>query len=166
LPRFLVAHDYGMGSLYWWIEAKSAQEIAMTYAEVQVIDPSSVDVASFDTISSLRLGDTPPAGLADLAAQRAQQRTQPGFGALLGRGMVYLRREWPEEGEVYFLEYDEQGYRTRQVVVIDDGHATRSSPDDWFLNPPEDLWNPELAGAEIAREEFEALWSKAVPMDA
>ena len=27
MKRFLVAHDYGMGSLWWWIEAPSAEAI-------------------------------------------------------------------------------------------------------------------------------------------
>lgn len=166
LSRFLVSHNYGMGSLYWWIEANSAHEIIMTFAEVQVIDSASIDASAFDTIPTLRLSDAPPAGLAGLAAKRAAQRDSPGFGALVGRGTVYLRRDWHEEREVYFLEYDEQGYRTRQVLVTDEGHAERSGPDDWFLNPPEDLWNPELANSEITREAFETLWAQADPISA
>ena len=77
-----------------------------------------------------------------------------------GRGSVYIRKDYPEEQETYFFEYDEQGYRTRQVVVSAGGEAERSGPADWVFNPPEDLWDPELAECEIAREEFEGWWGK------
>ena len=40
MKRFLVTHDYGMGSLWWWIEAPSAEAIIQTYAEVMIVEPA------------------------------------------------------------------------------------------------------------------------------
>lgn len=45
----------------------------------------------------------------DLEEQRRAQRASPKFGALVGRGSVYIRKDYPEEQETYFFEYDEQG---------------------------------------------------------
>ena len=117
MKRFLVAHDYGMGSLWWWIEAPSAEAIIQTYAEVMIVEPADGEAERFADIPSLRIGDPAPAGLDDLEEQRRAQRASPKFGALVGRGSVYIRKDYPEEQETYFFEYDEQGYRTRQVVV-------------------------------------------------
>lgn len=150
-----------MGSLYWWIEAPSADDIMRTYAEVRAIDAATVDKARFGNISSLRLGDPAPAGLAELQEQRDAQRGLPGFGALTGRGTVYLKREWPEGEETYFLELDKEGCRMRQVCLSYDGQAERTTDQHWIFNPPEDLWDPELAACEIGKEEFETRWQQA-----
>lgn len=161
MKRFLVAHDYGMGALWWWIEAPSEEAIVRTYAEVVVVDQDGVDVGRFADIPSLRIGDPAPAGLDDLEEQRRGQCIHPKFGALVGRGSVYIKQEYAEEQETYFVEYDEKGYRTRQVVVAAGGEVERSGPEDWSFNPPEDLWDPELAECEITGEEFEAWWVRA-----
>ena len=161
MKRFLVTHDYGMGSLWWWIEAPSAEAIVQTYAEVMIVEPAEGEAERFADIPSLRIGDPAPAGLDDLEEQRRVQRASPKFGALVGRGSVYIRKDYPEEQETYFFEYDEQGYRTRQVVVSAGGEAECSGLEDWLFNPPEDLWDPELAECEIAREEFEGWWGKS-----
>ena len=123
MKRFLVTHDYGMGSLWWWIEAPSAEAIIQTYAEVMIVEPADGETERFADIPSLRIGDPAPAGLDDLEEQRRVQRASPKFGALVGRGSVYIRKDYPEEQEIYFFEYDEQGYRTRQVVVSAGGEA-------------------------------------------
>ena len=109
MKRFLVAHDYGMGSLWWWIEAPSAEAIIQTYAEVMIVEPADGEAERFADIPSLRIGDPAPAGLDDLEEQRRAQRASPKFGALVGRGSVYIRKDYPEEQETYFFEYDEQG---------------------------------------------------------
>ena len=108
MKRFLVAHDYGMGSLWWWIEAPSAEAIIQTYAEVMIVEPADGEAERFADIPSLRIGDPAPAG-DDLEEQRRAQRASPKFGALVGRGSVYIRKDYPEEQETYFFEYDEQG---------------------------------------------------------
>lgn len=161
MKRFLVAHDYGMGSLWWWIEAPSEAAIVQTYAEVVVVDQTEVDPGRFTDIPSIRIGDPAPAGLDDLQAQRRLQRANPKFGALVGRGNVYIKQEFPEDQETYFVEYDEKGYRTRQVVVSASGDAESTGPQDWCFNPPEDLWDPELAERETTREAFESWWARA-----
>lgn len=109
MKRFLVTHDYGMGSLWWWIEAPSAEAIIQTYAEVMIVEPADGETERFADIPSLRIGDPAPAGLDDLEEQRRVQRASPKFGALVGRGSVYIRKDYPEEQEIYFFEYDEQG---------------------------------------------------------
>ncbi|MFI5721071.1 hypothetical protein [Nocardia sp. NPDC051750] len=47
------------------------------------------------------------------------------------------------------------GYRTRQVEVRDTGEAVRIGLDDFPINPPIDLQDPDLADQEITAEEFE-----------
>lgn len=39
--RYLVLHDYGMGGLWWWVWAESAEEIVRVCAEVEVVTPGS-----------------------------------------------------------------------------------------------------------------------------
>lgn len=40
---YLVLHDYGMGGLWWWILASSAEEITASFAEVEVVgDPEAI----------------------------------------------------------------------------------------------------------------------------
>lgn len=161
MNRFLVAHNYGMGSLYWWIVAPTADAIIQHYAEVEVVDLNEIDRASFANVVSLVIGDPAPPALAKLEDQRRAQRGKPGYGVLVGRGTVYLRQDYVEEHETYFIEYDEAGYRMRQVTESADGKMERSGPEDWAFNPPEDLWNPDLAACEISREEFDFLWARA-----
>ena len=96
-------------ALWWWIEAPSAEAIIQTYAEVMIVEPADGETERFADIPSLRIGDPAPAGLDDLEEQRRVQRASPKFGALVGRGSVYIRKDYPEEQEIYFFEYDEQG---------------------------------------------------------
>ena len=159
MKRFLVTHDYGMGSLWWWIEAPSAEAIIQTYAEVMIVEPADGETERFADIPSLRIGDPAPAGLDDLEEQRRVQRASPKFGALVGRGSVYIRKDYPEEQEIYFFEYDEQGIARGRLLCR--RVARRNGPEDWLFNPPEDLWDPELAECEIAREEFEGWWGNS-----
>lgn len=161
MNRFLVTHNYGMGALYWWIEAPSSDAIIQRYAEVEVVDLSGIDPTRFTDIASLSIGDPAPPSLSGLEDQRRIQRGKPGYGVLVGRGKVYLRQDYLEERETYLVEYDENGYRTRQIMQSADGSLERSGPEDWLFNPPEDLWNPDLASCEIPREEFDSLWARA-----
>ncbi|QNK66673.1 hypothetical protein [Variovorax sp. PAMC26660] len=161
MKRFLVTHNYGMGALYWWIEAPSSDAIIQRYAEVEVVDLNGIDPSRFASTASLSIDDPAPPDLAGLEDQRRVQRGKPGYGALVGRGKVYLKQDYAEEDETYLTECDEAGYRTRQIVQSADGSMERSGPDDWLFNPPEDLWNPDLAPCEISREEFDSLWDRA-----
>jgi hypothetical protein len=38
MRRFLVCHDYDTGGLWWWIMAKTADEIRTAYRDVVVLD--------------------------------------------------------------------------------------------------------------------------------
>lgn len=165
--RFLVQHDYGMGALLWWIEARSVREILETYAEVEVLD----DAASLEyaATASLDIVDIDaPEPVLGLTRRSPEQRGHPDFGKLVDRPVVHLRR--PPEPEfddpsVYFFEVESDGRRLRQVEVDEQGTAVKSTPDDWVLNPPVvDLFAPEAAAWEIGRDEFEAAWRDAVPM--
>jgi len=163
MPRYFVMHDYGMGALYWWIDAPSADDIIRTYAEVVILDDANA--ARHDNIPIVAIDDkTHQPGLDDLRDLRAGQIGHPQFGALVGRGIIFLRRpDYIEEGSIYYIEYDPQGYRTRQVEIDAKGDAVRTGPEDWWLNPPEDLWNPELVQYEITRNEFDSTWATAHP---
>ncbi|MER5459055.1 hypothetical protein ABT008_30255 [Micromonospora sp. NPDC002389] len=165
--RFLVLHDYGMGGLWWWIHARSAPQIVTTFAEVEIIEDPEI-LARFvdDDLTEVDI-DTAimPPGLDGLREQRNAQRGLRGFGALAGRDVVHLRRTWEEaddtEPAVYFEELGPDGRRLRQVEVYRDGTAIRTGPDDWPFNPPNDLYDPELARWEIDPHEFEQAWCQA-----
>lgn len=172
VSRFLVLHDYGMGGLWWWIRARSAREILETFAEVEVVeDADVVERAAGQGHDEVDI-DAPvmPPGLDGLRERRDAQRSRPGFGALAGMSVVYLRRPWDlgddEDPSVYLMEVDGDGRRTRQVELMEDGSAVRTGPDDWWFNPPvADLYDPDLPGMQITREEFEAAWLRARPED-
>jgi hypothetical protein len=164
MKRFLVMHDYGMGACYWWIDAPSPDHLLRHFAEVVIVnDPSTGDFS--DTPVAKWDDDELPPGLDDLRQQRREQIARPGFGALVGRGSVYVRQTviYGEEGELFYLtEYDSDGYRTRQIEIPSGGLAIATTSDDWLFNPPEDLWNPDLAACEISREEFETHWERTL----
>ncbi|MGW9171412.1 hypothetical protein [Streptomyces decoyicus] len=173
--RFLVLHDYGMGGVWWWIQARSAREILETFAWIEVItDPETVARQERDGELEEVDIDAPrmPPGLDGLRATRHAQRGRPGFGALADRDVVYLRRRWDEEDDegdeddedpaVYLMEVSSDGRRVRQVELAEDGTAVKSGPDDWPFNPPVvDLFDPELVGLQIGRDEFEEQWARA-----
>jgi hypothetical protein len=157
-----------MGGPWWWVRARSAREVLETFAEVEVIDgPETIAWAEADDLPEIDIdaGDMPP-GLDSLKAERDVQRTLDGFGALADRTVVYLRRRWDGEDEtdpaVYLLEVGADGRRTRQVELREDGTALKSGPEDWHFNPPVvDLFDPELAGMEISKDESETAWHRA-----
>lgn len=118
--------------------------------------------AAADNIDAARM----PPGLDGLSADRDVRRTRGGFGALADRTIVYLRRRWDGEGEadpaVYLMEVGADGRRIREVEVGEDGTALKSGPEERIFNPPVvDLFDPDLMGMEIGREEFEAAWLRA-----
>jgi hypothetical protein len=167
VERFLVLHDYGMGGLWWWITARSEHEILTTFAEVEVVDDPEL-AATLDDLDEVHIDDPVlPEGLADLKADRDAQRRRPGFGALAGRANVYLRRPWEDADEtdpqIYYEHLGPDGRRLRQVEVYRDGTAIRTGPDDWPLNPPNDLWDPDLAQWEVGADEFDETWRRARP---
>ncbi|XVV16279.1 hypothetical protein ACQP2X_18555 [Actinoplanes sp. CA-131856] len=160
--RFLVVHDYGMGGLWWWIHARSADEIVETFAELEVVgDPEIVArFAGDDDVDEVDI-DAPvmPAGLDGLREERDAQRGRPGYGVLAGREVVHLKRPW--EGDVvYFEELGPDGRRLREVEVNPDGTVIRTGPDDWPFNPPTDLRDPDLVQWEISAAEFEQAWER------
>jgi hypothetical protein len=165
--RFLVVHDYGMGGLWWWINARSAREIVETFAETEVVE-NPEDVARCARYADIEVdvdAETMPPGLDELRQQRDAQRGRPGFGALAGRDVVYLRRPWdaaddPEPG-VYVEEIGADGRRRRLVELYDNGTALRSGPDDWLAVARIDLHDPDLVPCEIEPDEFERIWRQA-----
>jgi hypothetical protein len=166
--RFLLLHDYGMGGLWWWVRARSAREVLETFAEVEVVDhPDAVERAEAWDLDEVDIdAETMPIGLDGLRAKRDVQRPRDGFGALADRTVVYLRRWWDGDGvedpATCLMEVGADGRRLRQVELSDDGAAVKSGPDNWPFNPPVvDLFDPELAGMEISRDEFEAAWFRA-----
>jgi hypothetical protein len=163
LQRYLVRHDYGMGALWWWVKAPSAAAITETFAEVEVIDdPAIVRRAQSRSFDELDMADAASGPLADLYQRRQQQRHDPEFGKLLGKGRVYLRLPDPEEPAAWWLtEHDEGGRRLRQIELLPDGTAIATSATDWEFNPPFDLGDPQFAAHEIGRAEFEQAWEHA-----
>ncbi|MCK8679158.1 hypothetical protein [Streptomyces lichenis] len=162
--RHLVVHDYGMGGVWWWVWAASAEEIPREVAEVEVVtDPETRARAAEWGLEEVHLDAPGPDALSSLRAQREAQRGEPGFGALAGRERVYLR--WQEDGEGSSLvcELGPDGRRLRQVEVAADGSSVRTTPEDWLFNPPMDLWDPRYASWETGAEEFEAAWRDATP---
>ncbi|MGA5069314.1 hypothetical protein ACPB9E_37175 [Streptomyces exfoliatus] len=160
--RYLVLHDYGMGSLWWWVWAGSAEEIVDSCAEVEVITkPDAVGRAETWDLEEVHLDAPDPNPLSSFRAQRAAQRGQPGFALLLGRDRVYLR--WPEfeDGAVFLMELGPDGRRLRMVEIGPDDGAVRTSAEDWPFNAPFDLHDPQYGAMEIGRDDFEAAWQRA-----
>jgi hypothetical protein len=168
--RYLVAHDYGMGALWWRVWARSAQEIVETCAEVEVVtDPDTVSRAEAWDLQVVDIDGDDLGPLESHRAERSAQRDRPGFGVLVGREVVHLRYADPDGDEaydeMYLLELGPDGRRLRQVVIEPDGSATAEGPDDWPFNPPFDLYDPKLAAMRISSSEFESAWSKAQAAD-
>ena len=163
--RFLVCHDYGRGGSWWWGLARSAREIAETFAETWVIDdPQQLADAREWDLDEVEIDDLADSQMQGLRAQRDNQRHRKGFGVLADRDLLYIRQRWDEDSDLsadYLLEITD-GYRTRQVEVRDTGEAVRTGLADFPINPPIDLWDPDLAEREITAEEFEKLWDSAV----
>ncbi len=159
--RFLVLHDYGSSRSWWWVFAASSREVLETFAEVEVVhDAELVEQALHLTLDETAVdAPDPPPGLRDLRDQRRAQRGRPGFGALVGRGIVHVRRS--EGAFVSLMELGPDGHRLREVAIAGDGTVLRSAADDWPRNPPIDLYDPDLARHTISRDEFEFVWAAA-----
>jgi len=117
--RFLVLHDYGMGGLWWWIHARSAREVLETFADVEVVDGAeAVENAAEWQLDEVDIDAAAmPPGLDGLREKRDGQRDRPGFGALAGREIVYLRHRWDDDPSTYLLEVGSDGRRIRQVEL-------------------------------------------------
>ncbi|MEW2404440.1 hypothetical protein [Streptomyces sp. NPDC046862] len=104
-----------------------------------------------------------PNPLSGFRAQRDAQRGQPGFGVLTGRDREYLR--WQEDGdeEIFLMELGPDGRRLRQVEIGADGGPVKTSVEDWPLNPPCDLYDPQHASLGISCDDFEDAWHRARP---
>ncbi|MFR9723943.1 hypothetical protein ACL02R_11345 [Streptomyces sp. MS19] len=163
MERFLVTHDYGMGALWWWVRASSAEAVVLACAGVEVVTSEQV-------LSWARALDAPlpevdldaphPNPLSSFRAARDAQRDRPGFGALAGRDRVHLRMDG-DAGAVHLCELGPDGRRLRQIEIAPSGEGMRSGPDDWLFNPPSDLYDPDLAPLEIPADTFEAAWRTA-----
>ncbi|MFJ8044681.1 hypothetical protein ACIRBX_29675 [Kitasatospora sp. NPDC096147] len=165
--RYLVLHDYGMGGIWWWVRARSERELLETFAEVEVMHDEAararaegwgLDEADVDASAD-------PVGLASARAARVAQRELPGFGVLAGPEPLHLRQSWTEDTDPvdYLSEVGPDGRRLRQVEVLVDGTAYRSTPEDWPFNPPlVDRFSPEWLPFVITAAEFEQEWARAV----
>jgi hypothetical protein len=159
LTRFLVCHDYGMGGLWWWVNAESAERIVRTLAEVEVVtDPRFAD----ETLTEVDLDGPLPAPLDRFRATREAQREDPRFGALAGRDRVYVRLPVDDDddpGGRWYAELGPDGRIVRQVTITGSGEVWRSDESELPINPPYDLWNPEMAAWEMTATEFEDVWT-------
>ncbi|MFF1713173.1 hypothetical protein [Streptomyces sp. NPDC058268] len=159
-----------MGGVWWWVHARSTQEVLETFAEVEVVTrPDAIEQADSDLPEVDIDEPTLPPGLDGLRAKRDTQRDLPGFGALANKNIAHLRRHWDGDGgepTAYLMEVDSDGRRLRQVELAQDGTALKSGPDDWPFNPPSvDLFDPEWADKVIHPAEFEAAWLRARHVD-
>ncbi|MFG2016282.1 hypothetical protein [Actinomadura geliboluensis] len=165
--RYLVQHDYGMGGLWWWVWADSAEEILDACAEVEVMDDPDVirRVRSWGDMEEVVLDRlAPDSALAHLRDRRSSYRDDPGYGELAGHDVVHLRMPDEEDERVaWLMEIGRDGRWTRQVEIRPGEHPVRSSADDWPINPPLDLYDPRYLPYRISAAEFENAWEKARP---
>jgi hypothetical protein len=161
--RYLVLHDYGMGGLWWWVWARSPEEILDAVADVEVVtEDAIVERMSAEELDELHLDALPDGPLSDLRDQRSAHRNLPGYGVLANRGLVYLRDASPDyDGVVYLVELGPDGRRRRQVEQRPDGDYLRT--DDRPFDPPIDLRDPQYSPMEISAETFEDAWRRARP---
>jgi len=162
---YLVLHDYGMGGLWWWIRASSAEEITAAFAEVEVVgNPAAITRARTWDLDELDIEDAKTGSLASFYETRQRQRQDPAFGRLFGKDRVYLRLPEPEGQETEWLtEHGRDGRMLRRVELRADGTALTSDLENWPINPPFDLGDPQLAACEISRAEFEQAWGQGTP---
>jgi hypothetical protein len=162
---YLVLHDYGMGGVWWWILASSAEEITAAFAEVEVVgDPERIARARTWDLDELDIEDAKRGRLANFYETRQRQRKDPAFGRLLGKDRVYLRLPDPDGQETEWLtEHGRDGRRLRQVELRGDGTALTTDRDSWPMNPPFDLGDPQFAAREISQAEFEQVWEQGTP---
>ncbi len=161
--RYLVCHDYGMGGLWWWVWARSPEEILDTVAEVEIVtDDAAVQRVTSWRLDEVHLDALPDGPLAGLRDQRSAHRDLPGYGVLADHSLVYLRDASPEyDGTAYLAELGPDGRRLRQIEQRPDGDTLRT--EDWPFNPPIDLRDPQYAPMEISAEAFEDAWRRARP---
>jgi hypothetical protein len=78
---------------------------------------------------------------------------------------VYLRfPPAPDDAAIFLSEHGPDSRRLRQVEQRADGVAIKTDHNDWPLNPPFDLFDPQHAGMEISQAEFEQAWGRARPI--
>lgn len=153
--RFLLCHDYGMGSVYRWLWARSAKEIdAWVDAHTVITDPEVI--REFDAkgsrILEARLDD--PASLeAILLHDYIRKRPRP------SRRPQYWELPAIEDCGLTLLEVDAHGRLGRQLEQAADGSWTRVlrpaiSP-DIATDSPE--WR-EMA-RRTTRRRFDATWA-------
>jgi hypothetical protein len=162
---YLVLHDYGMGGLWWWIRASSAEEITAAFAEVEVVsDLEAIARAQTWDLDLLDIEEAKRGKLASFHETRQRQRQDPAFGRLFGKDRVYLRLPDPEgQGTEWLTGHGPHGRRLRQVERRADGTALASDLAGWPINPPFDLGDPQLAACEISQAEFEQEWERGAP---
>ena len=142
-------------------------EIAQAFAEVEVItEPETLARFPDGELTEVDIdAETMPAGLDGLREQRRAQRDRSGFGVLAGREAVFLRGPWDEadetEPQIYYEHLGPDGRRLRQVEMYADRTAIRTGSEDWPFNPPNDLYDRDLAQWEISAEDFEEVWLRA-----
>lgn len=159
--RYLVCHSYGMGGLWWWVRAGSADEILDAIAEVEVItDQEIIDrmVADGVEIAEFELaGLQADSALAKLADRRVGQRRHPAYGVMVGRTPFHIRTEGAQV--VVLTEIGESSQPGRIVRQWRDGRAER------FESRPMvgtfDIRDPELPDLLIDADEFEFTWQLA-----
>ena len=165
--RFLVQHDYGMGALWWWVWADSADDILAACAEVEVMEAPDVvgRVRTWGGLDEVDLRNLEAdAALASLRDKRDSYRGKPGFGELVGHDLVHLRV--PDEDDdrwSWLMEIGPDGRWRRQVEVRADGESVRMTDEDWPINPPIDLYDPQYVPLRIDPAEFARAWSQARP---
>ncbi|WP_418958645.1 hypothetical protein [Streptomyces tritici] len=160
-PRHLVVHDYGMGAVWWWVRAESAQAVLDAVAEVEVSTrPAALEWAATADLEEIDLDDPGPHSLTSFLEKRAAQRAHPAFPALAGRERVYLRDD-EDEGWEILMELGPDGRTVRQVVVEPGAAPRAETEEDWPFNAPFDLYDPALLPKEITAEDFEAAWRAA-----
>jgi hypothetical protein len=140
-PRFLVEHQSGMTTFWWWVRAASPRHIETALAGVQVVtDEDTLRWAEGMPFERLDL-DSLPKGhhLDELRAERDGQHRHARYGALLGKDRVYLRFPSEDEDDPTFLtEFDSRGQVLRQVEQWLDGQrlgvrarTCRRTPGPW-----------------------------------
>lgn len=77
--RYLVRHDPGTGSLWWWVTARNATEIMERVAEVVVVTAGeSIDRLAEANLEEIDIDDPGPNALTGLKAKRDEQRGRRG----------------------------------------------------------------------------------------
>lgn len=153
--RFLLYHDYGMGGVYRWLWARSAEEVeTWVDAHTVITDPEVIRELESEgsRVREARLDD--PGSLEAMGIQRYIRRRPRS-----SRRAQFWELPGVEDCGPTLLEVDARGHMGRQLEQAADGSWGRVDRPD--MSPDIATDSPEWreVARKITKKRFEAAWA-------